>query len=130
MSVDEISQLLAENAKVIATLYPNDIPNDVCNTAVLSGVFYQNSEIDDNTWFEHILSTQNEEVYFWKGDSNYFRFVSKVDSKVKELNVWDTFGLLLSLSFAWKSSFEFAIDDIAYNWVYRFDSTQNLFSIK
>lgn len=126
MSGDEISHLVVENAKAIATLYPDDIPNDMCNTAVLSGIFYQNFEIDENTRFEQILSTQNEEVYIWKLDSNYFHFVSKVDSKVKELNIWDTFGFLLSLSFAWKSSFEHATDDIEYNWVYRFDSSQSL----
>lgn len=126
MSSDEISEIIIKNAKILEDLYPDNIPNDLCNNAVLSGIFYHNFEVSENVKYEHFLSTKNEDVYIWKGDNDYFRFVSKVDSKVKELNIWDTFGLLISLSFAWENSFEHTIDEVRYNWVYRFDSSQSI----
>lgn len=123
-SLDDVAEITMKNIEILKAAYPEDIPNQLCNTALLSGVFYHDERTLEVGYFNRLFSTIYEDVYVWKTESNYAHFVCVVDSKVKDLDVWKTSGLLISLSFAWNKGFEHSTDGISYNWVYRFDEKQ------
>lgn len=124
ISLDELTEITMKNVQILEKAYPEDIPNKQCNTAVFSGVLYQSEEPLENGYFDRLLSTNYEEVYIWKAEHSYAYLVSKVNSKVKDLDIWKTCGLMISISFVWSKGFEHSTDNIGYNWVYRFDKNQ------
>lgn len=126
MSLEEITNITMNNISNLAAAYPDDIPNDLCNVAILSGILYQSERSLKKGYFERLLSTQFEDVYIWKAENGSAHFACKVSGEVKGLEIWKTFGALISLSYTWSKGFEHAPDDVAYNWVYRFEPNQTI----
>lgn len=126
MSIEELAEITLENIRNLEKAYPDDIPNNLCDFAIISGIHYQSDRKLEINHFEHFISTPYEDVYIWKKEQGIVFFVSKVNNKVKEINIWKTFGLIMSLCFAWSKGFEHTTDEVVYHWVYRFEPSQKV----
>lgn len=126
MSMDEIAELTLKNYETIERFYPEDIPNDECKYAIISGFLMSAEDFKIKGNFCKLLETYTEEIYLWKNGMNNIQFVSKAKENLKKLESWKTFGYLMELSFAFCKQFEITADEVNYNWVYRFDPNLKL----
>ncbi len=128
---DELKQALSayieelkRQDEEIEEKYPLDVPNEVCNTAVITGIFIENSFEPYAGDFVDFFKVDNEKVYIWTHEEDENSVLAVVaDEEVKNKKCWVTVAELIDLSrYLWTSFERRGIDDkLSYKWVYYFD---------
>jgi hypothetical protein len=126
----ELDRFLTEKIKLmileqerIKLLYPKDIPNEVCNHAIISGIKVENSPGFKVNEYTPLLTIGDESIFVWTHTKNaYSSIVSEVRPKVKNLGYWKNAGHLFKLSLAYYYLFE-SINEMKYHWIYYFEKT-------
>jgi hypothetical protein len=115
-----------EKNKALAEKYPSEIPNEVCNHAIISGVKVENSpgfKIGDYT---PLFETDYEKVFIWTHTKDqYSSVISEVSLNINELNYWKNIGEVLRLAAARAHLFEH-ITETNYNWIYYFEPNNSI----
>lgn len=121
-AIKEYLEKCEQEQRYIEAKYPSDVPNDVCNHAFIYGISIENSFCPKVGDYNHLFSTQFEDVYIWtyKKDTNS-ALVSVVNPSIKATPFWKTVGRLIQLSFAFVEAFESSYDPVDYKWMYYFD---------
>ncbi|MFP5203383.1 MULTISPECIES: hypothetical protein [Bacillus] len=106
--------------------YPIDIPNDVCNHAILNGIQIDNNFNPKVHDFVPFMKLDDEELFIWTHKKNsYSALVSKVSKDVKNENLWKNIGAVISLAYSYSTTFEHSMK-LDYKWCYYFDSNKLL----
>lgn len=93
---DELKQALSayieelkRQDKEIEEKYPLDVPNEVCNTAVITGIFIENSFEPYAGDFVDFFKVDNEKVYIWTHEEDENSVLAVVaDEEVKNKKCW------------------------------------------
>ncbi|MBN2816235.1 MAG: hypothetical protein JXQ67_06090 [Campylobacterales bacterium] len=106
--------------------YPTDIPNSVCNHAVLNGVLIDNNPGFNVGDIHHLFQLPYENVSLWTyAENKYSVLLTEVDERIKQLPIWKPFGYLFKIALTLHYFFESTID-YEYFWVYYFDPLKGI----
>lgn len=118
----EYFETMEEKKRLIDAKYPNDVPNEVCNHALIYGMSVENSFSPKVGEFNHLFSTKYEDIYVWTYKKNTnSALVSVVNPIVKTVPFWKTAGRLIQLAFLYVEAFETPMKPVDYKWMYYFD---------
>ena len=117
-----------EQLRQLNEKYPEDIPNEVCKHAFISGISIENSFRPKVGDFNYLFSTDYENIYIWtyKKRTNS-ALVSIVNPLVKEKPFWKTSGRLIQLAVSFDESFESIAKPTEYKWMYYFSPARSTF---
>lgn len=124
-ALNEYVELLKERECEINQKYPDDVPNKASNSAILTGVFIENSFNPCKGDYIDFFELENEKLFIWTHEDNENSvLVVEVNEKIKNCNCWVTVASLIELSLCIWNSFEqgFSYDKFSYKWIYYFDS--------
>ena len=120
---------LTEQKEEILKKYPFDIPNKVCNKAIITGLFIENSFNPHVGECIDFFKVENEKAFVWTQKENeYSVLLIEVDEKVKDKKCWITLASIIELSRYLATSFERKMSDniFDYSWIYYFDPKINI----
>lgn len=117
-------EMIEERQKFMDEYYPTDIPNDVCNHALIKGIKFENSYQPNVHDFTPLMTFEDEELYVWTHtEDKYSALISKVSFRVKEENFWKNIGSIIQLSYSYLRDFEHTME-MDYKWGYYFDPSR------
>lgn len=117
-----------ERKRLIAEKFPNDVPNEASNHAIIRGYCVENSYGPSVGEYNHLCQIGHEDLYIWTYAKDvYSVLVSEVNLSVKEEPFWKTASYLIWISRFFNRSFEEAtVDNLPdYKWMYYFDPTSS-----
>lgn len=119
-------ETLIKQQEVREKNFPIDIPNEVCNYAIIQGIKFENSFMPRVHDFFQIMKCGDEELYIWTHTKNKdTALVSKVSKSVKGKKFLKNIGNIIQLSYSYTRQFEHTMD-IEYKWCYYFEPSESL----
>ena len=123
-----VEQLIKEKEE-INQKYPLDVPNKASSSALLAGIFIENSFNPSKGDYINFFEIENEKVFIWTHEHNkYSVLVVEVNEDVKNSNCWITVASLIDLSHCLLTSFEHthSSSGLSYKWMYYFNPQNSI----
>src|SRR5690625_4691088 len=106
MTIDEsykeiirnMSEFMRERQELNSKRYPMDIPNEVCQNAIVSGIMVENSPGFKVGELTPLMKLPHEQIYIWTNRKNKnSSILSHVDTSIKNMGFWINAGHVLKL---------------------------------
>lgn len=117
-----------ERQQQFAEEYPDDVPNEASNHAIIRGYCVENSFRPNVGEYNYLCQIGYEDLYIWTYAKDvYSVLVSEVKLSVREESFWKTASYLIWISRYFCRSFEEATADNLpdYKWMYYFDPSSS-----